>query len=72
MPSGDGPGGHGPPTGAEMAYLKELLTLYCIQCGQKATHELRNGQNILIGYVCRRCGERALAGMQQPATRRLS
>ena len=37
-----------------MAYVKEIYVERCRECGLKATHEVYNRHNSLVGYACRR------------------
>lgn len=43
------------------AHLRDINVPACGVCGKRATKELRNGQNALIGTYCGRCGPPALA-----------
>lgn len=43
-----------------MSHLAEILVHRCIDCGKKATHELRGSDNAVLNYYCKRDGEHAL------------
>lgn len=47
-----------------LAYLR-TVTITCQQCSRSANVELINQRNASCGYYCKRCGERALAKLQE-------
>lgn len=48
-----------------MAYLRSIVT-YCERCpGQRATVELVNNRNAVVGRFCARCGRVKLRELQE-------